>query len=683
MRFAPRALVVSGAIGAFAGTAAGQERPLLEWSVRYDGHRAVRVTVQTPRQLATVLALTDDVLTCHGAGIGSFDVRFTPEQYAVFAASEIEHQVLIDDLQAHLEAWRAENRRMQEQDSGWYEAFRSLGEIEQRLADLAAAHPELATISVIGQTVEGRPIWMIRITGPGATDRRPAMVINGTQHAREALSPMTAMYFADFLLDRYASDPSIQSLVNGFDFFIIPVLNADGYAYAWTSDPMWRKNRRVNSGTTCRGVDPNRNWGYQWGQAGAGTAACGEIFMGAGPFSEPENQAVAAVIEALSHEGRLRIHLDLHGSLQRLYSTWAFTTRPPADLPLMQHLGALMRDAIATHRGRIYQFGAGAVLNSYHYAGNAADYSYGNFGSMSWTIEPAGGTFYPPTNQIIPVGEEVSLGFAALAEFFLPTAGAGACCISSGCHQTGAARCAQMAGRFHGPGSDCAEVQCPLRMATVSPSVYAGPPQVGVFLNVTAHARAITLTGLECYSGLNAGTPTWFDVYTYPGSYILRDSTSAGWVLQERFEVLAPGPGVPIPLELSSPRPLSTGETIGIYVIAGGGSVGAISTGFQPSWPGTNISLYSNLSRSAPWGGVPTSAYFSGSVHYVPTGVPCYPNCDLSAIPPVLNVADFACFLQRFATGSPYANCDQSTSPPVLDVADFACFLQKFAAGCQ
>jgi hypothetical protein len=61
---------------------------------------------------------------------------------------------------------------------------------------------------------------------------------------------------------------------------------------------------------------------------------------------------------------------------------------------------------------------------------------------------------------------------------------------------------------------------------------------------------------------------------------------------------------------------------------------------------------------------------------------PCYANCDGSTIPPMLNVADFACFLQRFADGDGYANCDKSTTPPVLNIADFTCFLQKFAAGC-
>jgi len=63
-------------------------------------------------------------------------------------------------------------------------------------------------------------------------------------------------------------------------------------------------------------------------------------------------------------------------------------------------------------------------------------------------------------------------------------------------------------------------------------------------------------------------------------------------------------------------------------------------------------------------------------------GTGCYANCDGSTTPPVANVADFTCFLQKFAAGDPYANCDGSTTPPTINVADFTCFLQKFAAGC-
>jgi hypothetical protein len=77
------------------------------------------------------------------------------------------------------------------------------------------------------------------------------------------------------------------------------------------------------------------------------------------------------------------------------------------------------------------------------------------------------------------------------------------------------------------------------------------------------------------------------------------------------------------------------------------------------------------------------SGNFSLEVGFTPQGgTPCYANCDASTTSPVLNVADFTCFLQRFAAGNSYANCDASTTSPVLNVADFTCFLQRFAAGC-
>jgi hypothetical protein len=60
----------------------------------------------------------------------------------------------------------------------------------------------------------------------------------------------------------------------------------------------------------------------------------------------------------------------------------------------------------------------------------------------------------------------------------------------------------------------------------------------------------------------------------------------------------------------------------------------------------------------------------------------CYPNCDNSTIPPVLNVQDFNCFMGRFNAGSSWANCDASTAPPLLNVLDFNCFLNRYLAGC-
>jgi hypothetical protein len=60
----------------------------------------------------------------------------------------------------------------------------------------------------------------------------------------------------------------------------------------------------------------------------------------------------------------------------------------------------------------------------------------------------------------------------------------------------------------------------------------------------------------------------------------------------------------------------------------------------------------------------------------------CYANCDGSSTPPILNINDFICFNNLFASGDLAANCDGSETPPVLNVNDFSCFLNAYAAGC-
>ncbi len=92
------------------------------------------------------------------------------------------------------------------------------------------------------------------------------------------------------------------------------------------------------------------------------------------------------------------------------------------------------------------------------------------------------------------------------------------------------------------------------------------------------------------------------------------------------------------------------------------------------SWPTTAGALY-----TIRVGGYLTA---TGSGNLTLSCATCYPNCDGSTTSPVLNVNDFACFLNRYASGDTYANCDNSTTPPVLNVLDFACFLNSFAAGC-
>jgi hypothetical protein len=117
---------------------------------------------------------------------------------------------------------------------------------------------------------------------------------------------------------------------------------------------------------------------------------------------------------------------------------------------------------------------------------------------------------------------------------------------------------------------------------------------------------------------------------------------------------------------------------------AGGYWVSALGNqpGFTWAWARTNSTASAHAVRqgAGAWG--LGAGDFALRLCGTSTPVACYPNCDNSTIPPILNVQDFACFLNAFASNLPYANCDNSTTPPVLNVQDFSCFLNSFAAGC-
>ena len=61
----------------------------------------------------------------------------------------------------------------------------------------------------------------------------------------------------------------------------------------------------------------------------------------------------------------------------------------------------------------------------------------------------------------------------------------------------------------------------------------------------------------------------------------------------------------------------------------------------------------------------------------------CYPDCDTTTGPGVLDIFDFLCFGNRFSSNDPYAcDCDSSTGVGVCDIFDFLCFGNAFSAGC-
>ncbi len=62
-------------------------------------------------------------------------------------------------------------------------------------------------------------------------------------HAREWIGPATATFLIYELTENRRSDN--EDLVKKLDWYFVPSVNPDGYAYSRSSDRMWRKTRSV------------------------------------------------------------------------------------------------------------------------------------------------------------------------------------------------------------------------------------------------------------------------------------------------------------------------------------------------------------------------------------------------------------------------------------------------------
>lgn len=108
--------------------------------------------------------------------------------------------------------------------------FYTYDELTGVLNRLASDYPKLAMLESIGQSHEGRDIWLLTITNQetGRADEKPAMYIDGNIHAGEVTGCNVALHTADMLLHGYGDDPEITELLDTRAFYIAPRVQPDG-----------------------------------------------------------------------------------------------------------------------------------------------------------------------------------------------------------------------------------------------------------------------------------------------------------------------------------------------------------------------------------------------------------------------------------------------------------------------
>jgi murein tripeptide amidase MpaA len=262
--------------------------------------------------------------------------------------------------------------------------YHSYTELERDLLALQDSYPLLAQVLAIGESLEGRNIYAIKISDNVSQDEdEPEVLFIGCHHAREWISVEVPYLLAKYLLENYSTNPEARAVVDQSEIWIVPLLNPDGLEYSIYFYRYWRKSRRDNGDGTY-GIDINRNYGYQWGfdNMGSSPQTYSEIYRGASPFSEPETQA----IRDLFSQRNFKAMISYHSYSQDILYPWGYTSEPTDKDSLMAQIAAEMSGLIKSVNGNDYVYGqSGNTL--YLTNGDTTDWAFAIYGIPAYTIE--------------------------------------------------------------------------------------------------------------------------------------------------------------------------------------------------------------------------------------------------------------------------------------------------------
>lgn len=391
----------------------------------YEGQVVVRVRTTTRAQLDAMLRLVESVWS-EREGVGMLDVQLDRDELAALSKLGIGYDILIEDLQARHDMRWDQMRRIERlgvaesprgasaHDDAWFSNYKQFSDIISYINNIAAVHPQIASLSDVGDSLQGNDIYALTLTGPDTGENpiadRPVVLWNGGQHAREWVSPMTVSYIASKLADDYGSDPRVTDLIDNTRIVIVPMMNPDGYLYTWSTERFWRKNRR-NNGDGTFGVDLNRNWGFEWGGDGASPFSDDDTFHGPSAFSEPETQVMRDLAASLGD--KLVSHIDYHTYSQLILWPLGYAEgvqTPEPDRTFFDDLSTALSDEIFAYSGVFYD--PIQSVDLYPAAGTCSDWHYGDLGVKSLTFElrPGAGAgfggFDPDPSVILPTAQE-------------------------------------------------------------------------------------------------------------------------------------------------------------------------------------------------------------------------------------------------------------------------------------
>jgi murein tripeptide amidase MpaA len=354
----------------------------------------------------------------------SIEVFLSENDFSILQISRFNYEILIDDWNTYFanlpgmtETEKTSALQRVENDYGItgfnygsMGGFYTLAEVNAELDEMYALFPNLITQKVsIGNTIEGRPMYMVKISdNPNVSENEPQVLYTALIHAREPESMEQMIFFMFYLLENYGTDPEATYLVNNRELYFVPVINADGYQYNYQTYPggggMWRKNRRNNGGSY--GVDLNRNYGpysyWNSSNGGSSTSPSSDTYRGTAPFSEPETANIKDFIATKY----LKCALNYHTYGNYLIYPYAALDMETPDSSIFREFSLDM----TSYNG--YTHGLTIETVGYSVRGSSDDYFYdgdviANHGKIIAMTPEVGTTgFWPSQSEIIPLAEE-------------------------------------------------------------------------------------------------------------------------------------------------------------------------------------------------------------------------------------------------------------------------------------
>ncbi|XP_069721491.1 carboxypeptidase B [Phaenicophaeus curvirostris] len=394
--------------------------------VAFDGQKVFRVILQNDEHVEIINSLAsniqvdfwqpDSVTLVRPKMEVDFRVEadLSLEVEDLLKESGIEYRILIDNLQAALDAQFDSKARTAGHS---YEKYNSWEKIAAWTAEIAAENPGLVSRSVIGETYEGRPMYLLKV-GKSSPNKK-AIFMDCGFHAREWISPAFCQWFVKEAVETYGKDTVMTTLLNSLDFYVLPVFNIDGYVYTWTTNRTWRKTRSKNPGSYCIGTDPNRNFNAGWCIAGASKNPCDATYCGSAPESEKETKALADFVR--EHVSTIKAYLTIHSYSQMLLFPYSYTYELSPDYKELNALAEAASKQLASLHNTKYTYGPGAKT-IYLAAGGSDDWAYDQGIKYSFTFElrdTGRYGFLLPESQIKPTCDETMLAVKYIANYVL------------------------------------------------------------------------------------------------------------------------------------------------------------------------------------------------------------------------------------------------------------------------